>query len=70
MTSEDTRAYRSKIGCLPFVVRNELCERMLDGATGTALRRWINAHPAFRKVKAAPISAQNLTTWRSTGYAA
>ena len=67
---EATRAYRSKIGRLPWSVRNELCERLLDGASGTVVLRWINAHPAFKKAKTAPVNAQNLTAWRGSGYAA
>lgn len=64
----DTRAYRSKLGRLPFALRHELCERMLDGATGTELTDWLNALPALTHV--ATINAQNLTDWRRTGYAA
>jgi len=67
---ESTRAYRSKIGRLPWSVRNELCERLLDGASGSAVLRWINAHPACKKAVATPINAQNLSAWRQTGYAA
>jgi hypothetical protein len=68
-TRDATRAYRSKIGRLPWSVRNELCERLLDGASGTVVLRWINAHPAFKKTKTAPVNAQNLTAWRGSGYA-
>ncbi len=32
-----TRCYRSKIGRLPFAVRNELNERIRDGAQGLSL---------------------------------
>lgn len=68
-----TRAYRSKIGRLPFAVRNELNERLRDGHTGPEILTWLNAHKAWRKLRAsfanADISAQNLTDWRTTGYA-
>lgn len=67
---ESTRAYRSKIGRLPWSVRNELCERLLDGASGSAVLRWINAHPAFKQARTPPVNAQNLSAWRQTGYAA
>jgi hypothetical protein len=67
-----TRAYRSKIGRLPFAVRTELNERIRDGATGTAILEWINTHPAWLKINrelgAASVSPQNLTDWRGTGY--
>lgn len=67
-----TRYYRSKIGRLPFAVRNELNERMRDGATGTSLLEWVNQHPEFQKVRKETgcevLNAQNLTDWRGTGY--
>ena len=67
-----TRAYRSKIGRLPYALRCELCERMRDGATGAVLLDWINAHPTtvaiLRDMNAEPISAVNLTDWRTSGY--
>ncbi len=66
----ETRAYRSKIGRLPFAVRNELCERMRDGATGAELCAWLNKHKAFKATNASPINDQNITDWRGTGYAA
>lgn len=67
-----TRAYRSKIGRLPFAVRNEVCERMRDGATGPQILEWINQHSAWRAVRRSiecdDINAQNLTDWRTSGY--
>lgn len=69
----NTRCYRSKIGRLPFAVRNELNERIRDGATGPDILAWLNAAKETRRVlremKAEPVSAQNLTDWRSSGYA-
>lgn len=68
----NTRCYRSKIGRLPFAVRNELNERIRDGAQGAELLDWLNGLKETKKVlreaKEAPINAQNLTDWRSTGY--
>ena len=66
----ETRAYRSKIGRLPFAVRNELCERMRDGATGSELCAWLNKLKANKSLNLAPINDQNITDWRGTGYAA
>jgi len=67
-----TRAYRSKIGRLPFNVRNELCERIRDGATGIAILKWLNATPEWSKIKAEfggiDINSVNLSDWREMGY--
>ncbi len=78
----NTRCYRSKIGRLPFAIRNELNERIRDGAQGAEILDWLNGLKETRKIlremgasvsgraaSAAPINAQNLTDWRSTGYA-
>ena len=67
-----TRCYRSKIGRLPFAVRNELNERIRDGAQGAEILDWLNGLKETRKIlreqKSGPVNAQNLTDWRSTGY--
>ena len=69
----NTRSYRSKIGRLPFAVRNELNERIRDGKSGAEILVWLNCLPAVKKVmrelKTSIVNAQNLTDWRSTGYA-
>ena len=78
----NTRCYRSKIGRLPFAIRNELNERIRDGAQGAELLDWLNGLKETKKIlremgssvsertaSAAPINAQNLTDWRSSGYA-
>jgi len=85
-----TRCYRSKIGRLPFAIRNELNERIRDGAQGPELLTWLNGLKETRRIlremaggaersprptdgrAGAPspaIIAQNLTDWRSSGYA-
>ena len=73
----NTRCYRSKIGRLPFAVRNELNERIRDGAQGAELLDWLNGLKETKRILremggprfvAAAINAQNLTDWRSTGY--
>jgi len=66
-TTPATRAYRSKIGRLPWAVRHELNERLRDGATGTDLLTWLNRHPAQRGKPR--INSQNLSDWRTSGYA-
>ena len=76
-----TRCYRSKIGRLPFAIRNELNERIRDGAQGSDLLDWLNGLKETKKIlremgssvsgraaSAAAVNAQNLTDWRSTGY--
>lgn len=68
----NTRCYRSKIGRLPFAVRNELNERIRDGAQGAELLDWLNGlketKKILREMKSDAVNAQNLTDWRSTGY--
>ena len=67
-----TRAYRSKIGRLPFALRTELNERIRDGATGTAVLTWLNSTPEMTAVRAdtgcEDLNPQNLTDWRNSGY--
>ena len=67
-----TRCYRSKIGRLPFAIRNELNERIRDGVCGPEILAWLNGLPSTRKIirelKSGDINAQNLTDWRSSGY--
>ncbi|MBQ6339241.1 MAG: hypothetical protein IJI36_08860 [Kiritimatiellae bacterium] len=67
-----TRCYRSKIGRLSFAVRNELNERIRDGAQGAELLDWLNGlketKKILREMKSDAVNAQNLTDWRSTGY--
>ena len=67
-----TRCYRSKIGRLPFAIRNELNERIRDGVGGSEILAWLNGLPSTRKIirelKSGDINAQNRTDWRSSGY--
>ena len=76
----NTRCYRSKIGRLPFAIRNELNERIRDGAQGAEILDWLNGLKETKRIlremgsasgraaSAAAINAQNLTDWRSSGY--
>lgn len=68
----NTRCYRSKIGRLPFAIRNELNERIRDGAQGSDLLIWLNGlketKKILRELKSSIVNAQNLTDWRSSGY--
>ena len=67
-----TRCYRSKIGRLPFAIRNELNERIRDGVGGSEILAWLNGlrhtRQILRELKSGDINAQNLTDWRSSGY--
>lgn len=67
-----TRYYRSKIGRLPWKLRNELNERIRDGATGTVLLGWLNGTSEMAAVREQTgcdeVKPQNLTDWRDTGY--
>ena len=45
-----TRCYRSKIGRLPFAVRNELNERIRDDAQGAEILDWLNGLKETRKI--------------------
>ena len=68
----NTRCYRSKIGRLPFAIRNELNERIRDGVGGSEILTWLNGlketKKILRELKSGDINAQNLTDWRSSGY--
>ena len=68
----NTRCYRSKIGRLPFAIRNELNERIRDGVGGPEILTWLNGlrhtRQMLRDLKSPEINAQNLTDWRSSGY--
>ena len=63
-----TRAYRSKIGRLPYAIRNEVCERIRDGHVGEEIVGWINKHPIYKALKLPAVSAQNLSAWRDSGF--
>lgn len=64
--------YRSKIGRLPFAIRQELCARIRDGVPTKRLLDWLNNLPEFEALRASDkvrdISDQNLCDWRRTGY--
>jgi hypothetical protein len=68
-------AYRSgKVAMLPFTVREEVCQRMLDGQNSTEILPWLNSLPVVRERLAVRypgrlISHQNLYDWRHGGYA-
>jgi len=66
----NTRAYRSKIGRLPWALRNEINHMIRDGRTGTDILARINSSPEWHAVSdGADVNPQNLSDWRTTGYA-
>jgi hypothetical protein len=63
-----------KIARLPNDLREEVNRRLLDGETSRAILKWLNAQPAAVAIwnelfEGVPASAQNLSEWRSGGYA-
>ena len=46
----NTRCYRSKIGRLPFAIRNELNERIRDGVGGSEILTWLNGLKETKKI--------------------
>ena len=63
----DSKATRSKIGRLPWCVRNKLNERLRDGVGAQKLLPWLNRHI---KAPDSSITASNVSDWRKTGYRA
>jgi hypothetical protein len=67
-------ALKGKIARLPGAVREQVCKRLHDGQSARKILPWLNALPEVQAVLAAefegvPVSDQNLSAWRSTGYA-
>ncbi len=61
---------RSKIGAMPWPVREQVHHRLLDGQVDNEILPWLNALPEVQKRLAArfggkAISAQNLSDWRN-----
>ncbi len=69
-----TMTRKGKIARLPREIREELNRRLEDGAAGEPLLDWLNALPPVQAVLAGqfsgvPISKQNLSEWRTGGFA-
>lgn len=68
------QADKSKIGRLPFAIRNAVAKMLRDGATARQVCEFVNASADFsalrRETGCAPLNAQNVTDWRSGGYIA
>lgn len=68
-----TEARKGKIARLPRRLRDEVCERIRDGATGPELCTWLNGLPAVRTMlqklfKGEDVSPQNISNWTTGGY--
>jgi hypothetical protein len=62
-----------KIACFPASIREELNRRLFNGENGKHLVAWLNALPEAlaavnREFDGKPISKNNLSYWRKTGY--
>lgn len=66
------QADKSKIGRLPFAIRNRICEMIMDGAASAQICAFVNASPEFASLRrdtgCAPLNAQNVTDFRYAGY--
>lgn len=71
--NRDAAASRSKIGRLPFALRNSVCEMLDGGASAEAVCKFVNRSENFkalaRETGCGPVNAQNVTDWRKTGFA-
>jgi len=63
-----------KIARLPAEIREQLNQRLADGARAIDVLPWLNALPAVQKILAEqfdghPVRPQNISQWRKGGYA-
>jgi len=70
-----TRCRTGKIARLPFELREQLNQRLLDGEPGKTLIAWLNSLPEVQAILATQfngyaIREQNLSEWRKGGYLA
>lgn len=66
LSPDPERSFRSKIARLPFKIREEVNELLLDGVEGNAILYYLNNLPGIPH----DFSHQNLSGWRKSGYAA
>jgi hypothetical protein len=67
------RSSIGKIARLPYAIREQLNQRLLDGQPSSVILPWLNALPAVQKILAAkfasaPVNTQNLSNWRAIGF--
>jgi hypothetical protein len=68
-----TGARVGKIARLPSIIREQLNNRLFNGALGKEIISWLNASPEVTRIMAEqfagkPISENNLSEWRRGGY--
>lgn len=68
-----TPARKGKIARLPLRIREEVCERLLDGQPGSQILPWLNGLTDVKAVLAAhfdgdKVNDENLSSWRMGGY--
>jgi hypothetical protein len=66
-------ARKGKIARLPKALRDEVCQRMEDGATYGSILTWLNELPEVKAMleaqfKGDGVNEQNLTNWRQGGF--
>lgn len=62
-----------KIARLSAKLREDVCRRLHDGATGPAICDWLNALPEVKTMLASlfdgePVNPQNVSAWRNGGF--
>lgn len=62
-----------KIARLPYLIRERLNHRLLNGQSAAIVLPWLNGKAAVKEILAAqfagaPVNPQNLSGWRRTGY--
>jgi preprotein translocase subunit SecD len=67
-------ARKGKIASLPAAIRDEVSTRLFDGQGAPQILPFLNKNPEVRKIlkerwKDEDVSAQNLSEWRSGGFA-
>ncbi len=74
MAEEPNNIKRGKIARLPEAIREQVCRKMADGEPGSKILPWLNELPQVIKIlsedfEGLRINDQNLSAWRSTGFA-
>ena len=73
MKKETPSTRKGKIAGLPAGIREQVCQKILDGETGSKILPWLNGLAEVKKVlgerfDGVRISDENLTQWRKGGY--
>jgi hypothetical protein len=68
-----THSSVGKIARLPYAIREQLNQRLLDGHSGSDILPWLNGLSVVKKILAdqfhgQPVTHQNLSNWRAIGF--